>query len=72
MPKLPNSILLQVITEIQSLMKRLKFNLNCATPMDYIGNPNFPDFVSGLMLTIVCYCFLGDSEIALLFSARLV
>jgi len=72
MPKLPNSVLLQVITEIQSIMKKLDMNLNCSTPKQYIGHPFFPDFVSGLMLTIVCYCFLGDSEIALLFSARLV
>lgn len=25
-----------------------------------------------MMLTIICYCFLGDSDIAYLFSKRLV
>jgi hypothetical protein len=73
MPKLPNAILLQIVTDIQSMLRKIGFSLNCENPLEeYSESVYFPDYVSGLMLTIVCYCFLGDSEIALLFSERLI
>ena len=68
MPKLPNSILLQIITNITDVMKKANLNLNCENPVIYKDSPYLPDYVSGMMLTIICYCFLGDSDIAALFS----
>ena len=68
MPKLPNVILLQIITNVSDIMKRINLNLNCLDPSIYKDSPYFADYVSGMMLTIICYCFLGDSDIAALFS----
>eukprot|EP00347_Sterkiella_histriomuscorum_P010935 403374369 len=72
MPKLPNSILLQIISNITDIMKKINLNLNCADPSLYQDSPYFADYVSGMMLTIICYCFLGDSDIAMLFGQRLI
>ncbi|CDW85401.1 UNKNOWN [Stylonychia lemnae] len=72
MPKLPNTILLQIISNITDIMRKVNLSLNCADPSTYKDSTYFPDYVSGMMLTIVCYCFLGDSDIAQLFSYRLI
>ena len=53
-------------------MKKINLNLNCADPAIYKDSPYLADYVSGMMLTIICYCFLGDSDIAYLFSQRLI
>lgn len=68
MPKLPNAILLQIITNVSELLKKIDMNLNCPDPSTYKDSLYFPDYVSGMMLTIISYCFLGDSDIAVLFS----
>ena len=72
MPKLPNAILLQIINNVSEVLKGHGLNLNSQDPSIYKDNAYFPDFISGMMLTIICYCFLGDSDIAYLFSQRLV
>ena len=68
MPKLPNQVLLHIISSISDIMKRLNLNLNLEDPQVYKDSPYFADYVSGMMLTIICYCFLGDTDIASLFS----
>ena len=72
MPKLPNSILLQIITNISDIMKRINLSLNNEDPSLYKDSPYLSDYVSGMMLTIICYCFLGDFDIATLFGKRLI
>lgn len=72
MPKLPNQILLQIISGVSEVMKRLNLNLNQEDPQIYKDSPYLADYVSGMMLTIICYCFLGDTDIASLFSQRLI
>lgn len=47
-------------------------SLNTEDPSIYSESPYLSDYVSGMMLTIICYCFLGDQEVATLFSDRLV
>ena len=68
MPKLPNSILLQIIASINDTLKTIKISLNCQDPSIYKDSPYLPEYVSAMLLTIVAYCFLGDTDIASLFS----
>ena len=49
-------------------MKRINVSINCKDPTEYKDSPYLADYVSGMMLTIISYCFLGDTEIANLFS----
>jgi len=72
MPKLPNSILLQIVANIGASLKKINISLNCEDPLQYRDSVYLPEYVSGMMITIICYCFLGDSDIACLFSHRLV
>jgi len=68
MPKLPNSILVQIISNITQIMDKVELNLNFEDPSVYKDSPYFADYVSGMLLTIISYCFLGDSDIGALFG----
>ena len=47
-------------------------SVNCQDPSEYKNSEYLVEYVSGMMLIIICYCFLGNTEIAILFSDRLV
>jgi hypothetical protein len=47
-------------------------SLNCEDPSVYKDSPHFVDYINAMMITIVSYCFLGDTDIAILFSKRLI
>jgi len=72
MPKLPNAVLLEIIRNISRIFEGFGLNLNSEQPDPYFSSPYLPEYVSGMMVTVIAYCFLGDSDIAALFSDRLV
>ena len=74
-PKMPNSVLLRIISKVQDALALIEINLGSnlkEQELLHMNPAHVAEIVSGNIIVMIAYCFLGDSDIAALFGERLL